>query len=64
MQLVLVPFTFKNFPVFSECDSFSKKKTTKDRKISLKDTVQNNYSWILKSVDACIVVEILPFVDL
>lgn len=39
MQFVLVPFTFKNFPVFSECDSFSKKKTTKDKKISLKITI-------------------------
>lgn len=43
---------------------FSKKKTTKDRKISLKDIVQNNDSRILKSVDACIEVETLPFVDL
>lgn len=43
---------------------FSKEKTTKDRKISLKDIVQNNDSRILKSVDGCIEVETLPFVDL
>lgn len=57
------------FPMFSKYDFvlfcfFSQKENNKRQKNISKDTVQNNYSWILKSADACNELEIQPSVDL